>query len=360
MTRCHPRLLLAGVALLAPLAGAGAAHASTVVREGDALVFRADPGVENHAAVRIDDFASSMIMFSDRTESDIVADPALGCTTTKSGFGRFASCPHDGFAEIRVETGDGADELDIDFDDLPQGLRYVLDGGPGADDLQGATADWVPVTLLGGEGDDVLDGGFGREALDGGEGNDTLDGGPSPDTLAGGPGDDTLKGGDDVAPDALDGGPGRDSVVNDWYDPTVVEHPPVRVTLDGAADDGRPGEGDNVLGVERLRLAVVATLVAGPEPVEFEIEKSPFGNSKLVGSPGADRLATYGGDDVIVGKGGRDAIYAGLGDDRVDARDGVKDVIDCADGKDVARVDRVDVTQGCERVKVAKTKGGGR
>ena len=40
----------------------------------------------------------------------------------------------------------------------------------------------------------------------------------------------------------------------------------------------------------------------------------------------------------------------GGGDDTINARDGVRDMVDCGPGDDLARVDRLDVVSGCEQV----------
>ena len=152
-----------------------------------------------------------------------------------------------------------------------------------------------------------------------------------------------------MSTDVIDGGPGNDASVADWNDNTA-EPQPIAVSLDGVANDGRAGEQDNVVGIERIRTAQVATLIAGAEPVEFEVEKSRVGSSRLVGSPGADRLATYVGDDTIDGGAGPDVIFAHLGSDTVEARDGERDVIDCGDGVDTAYVDPIDAVSNCETV----------
>ena len=73
----------------------------------------------------------------------------------------------------------------------------------------------------------TLSGRAGDDELDGLRGNDVLDGGAGADDLMGGAGTDTVTYADRTAP--------RD------------------VTLDGGADDGEAGEGDNVLGVENVQ-----------------------------------------------------------------------------------------------------------
>ena len=86
--------------------------------------------------------------------------------------------------------------------------------------LQPATGGAGADTLVGSAGTNVLRGGAGNDSLSGGGGNDTLDGGADADTLAGGSGTDTA----DYST--------RSSGVN--------------VSIDGVANDGEPGEADNV------------------------------------------------------------------------------------------------------------------
>jgi Ca2+-binding RTX toxin-like protein len=93
--------------------------------------------------------------------------------------------------------------------------RVTVDGGTGNDVIDGSTqtAGGVVLSLLGGDGDDVLKGGSGNDTLDGGAGNDSLDGGKGLDTLLGGDGNDVLTGGQDKVIDTLTGGTGADQFV---------------------------------------------------------------------------------------------------------------------------------------------------
>ncbi|MDW5595811.1 hypothetical protein VSS74_15795 [Conexibacter stalactiti] len=342
-------LLVLSAAVAVAAAGAGSAQATQVVREGTALVFRADPGERNHLGLNDDAFSTTRVTFGDRGRYGITADPALDCQVTQTGFGSFATCPFAGVTEIRLEGGDGDDELDISWDELPTEIAYVLDGGPGRDDLEGPTWPGLGVALLGGEGDDDVYGGQGPDLLDGGPGNDVVDGNDGDDLVHGGDGDDTVSGGRRFSSDLIDGGPGFDQSISDWNDNTA-EPQPIAVSLDGVANDGRDDENDNATGIERIRSAQVALLVAGPTPVEFEIEKSRWGDSKLIGSPGDDRLASYIGNDTIDGRGGRDVIFSHSGNDTIEARDGAADTIDCSEGSDTAYVDPIDTVSNCETV----------
>ena len=89
--------------------------------------------------------------------------------------------------------------------------------------------------MRGGAGDDEINGSGGNDHIEAGDGNDTI----SPDTYYG-PGSDYV-----------DGGAGVDTV-EDWSIPDADYHPPVSVSMDGVANDGRPGEADNVVNVERI------------------------------------------------------------------------------------------------------------
>lgn len=83
------------------------------------------------------------------------------------------------------------------------------------------------------------------------------------------------------------------------------------------------------------------------------------GDDKLLGGRGKDVLIGGGGNDRLVGGGGHDGfnMRAGVqlrarGNDRISARDGVADEINCGDGDDVAIVDAVESgVYDCETVK---------
>jgi Ca2+-binding RTX toxin-like protein len=372
------RTILTFAALAFAAAVPSTAHAVTIVRDGDAYVVRAAPGEQNVLGMRVDSFDTTKISFSDRTSNPMSADPALGCEITRNGFGGFASCPvlGTGITTARLEAGDGDDELDINPFNLPFSAPVTMDGGPGNDDVEGPTTD-LPVIVRGGDGNDRVLGGQGADIADGGAGNDTVDGGDGDDVVTGGAGDDVISGGRTFSTDVMDGGPGNDRVANDWTDGDSI-----RVTLDGVADDGRPGENDNVLSVEAIETRRIAFLVAGADPVDFSVTNTPAGNSTLIGSPGSDKLRSGAYDDRIEGRGGADVIAAGggndsivggpgpdtiladggvicdfiscsenqQGNDSIDARDGEKDVIDCGPGTDAVLADAIDVTAGCEMV----------
>lgn len=78
-----------------------------------------------------------------------------------------------------------------------------------------------------------------------------------------------------------------------------------------------------------------------------------YGNSGddfVRGGRGRDLLEGGVGDDVLRGDRGRDRYLASSGDDVIRAGDGIGERIRCGPGVDVAVVDRLDRTRGCEAV----------
>jgi Ca2+-binding RTX toxin-like protein len=107
--------------------------------------------------------------------------------------------------DVRVSAGAGFDVVDAGpFLGMP--MTFV--GGPGDD------------TLLGSAGNDLLQGGDGFDVIDGRAGNDTLDGAAGNDRLYGGNGDDALFGGD--GNDELHGQNGNDMLFGMAGDDTLV------------------------------------------------------------------------------------------------------------------------------------------
>lgn len=311
---------------------------------------------------------------------------------------------------VLVRGGDGDDSVSVFESDLggfpaAAGYAIAIEGGAGNDRLDGGSG---PETIHGGPGADLVTGRGGGDDLYGDEGNDTLYGdgmangneglGGGDDQLHGGPGDDTLAGDTndanaEIGHDLLDGGPGADTVKGDWYrfdGNGNDEDPPPTVSFDGVANDGRPGENDDVVGVERIE----SGSPAGPVPATFVGDEGPDtflllftdgvvegrgGNDTIAGSDYADRidggagddqLSGGFGDDVIVGGPGRDVIEGdrtasceygpvfgtctiGTGNDTIYAQDGEADRIDCGPGVDTAYVDAIDSVAGCENVQAA-------
>lgn len=213
---------------------------------------------------------------------------------------------HGGAGNDDLDGGTGYDKIyGDDGDDLLQATDGgdLLDGGAGNDLLDG---DEQGNVLIGGPGNDTLNGYGGADTLQGGDGNDVLDGGDGPDSLQGEDGDDRLDGG--AGPDRLSGGAGRDTVSYD-ESPQAVS-----VSLNGAADDGQLGEGDDVRDDIEVVIGSPAndTLIAGPFAVE--LHGGP-GDDTLIGSPQADLLSGGDGNDTLDGAGGPDVLAGGDGND---------------------------------------------
>ena len=171
--------------------------------------------------------------------------------------------------------------------------------------------------ITGTDGPDVIKGSAVPESIYGRAGNDTIDGGAGDDELDGGSGSDLLLGGE-----------GNDAVS---YGGTLGVSGVV-VTLDGIANDGAPGEADDV-GSD------VEDLFGGD------------GDDKLTGSAGPNTIDGGLGGDRITGAAGRDALFGDEGDDVVDAQDGESDRIECGPGTDTAAVDLIDiVASDCEKI----------
>ncbi len=293
-----------------------------------------------------------------------------------------------------LRGGPGNDQLlELPFSVIMQGqpgeeldAADVLDGGPGNDVIDGALGDdvfpctadnladslsdsgggetfdcsglGIPITYTAGPGIDVLIGTAGNDTLagaaliEGGAGNDTLIARASGSTLRGGPGNDALVGSD--AADVLEGGDGADSIDarggNDVIDGgpggdyvsggagfEVLSYASrtsgVEVSLDGVANDGTAGEGDNVQAdiEEIVGTAHADTLTAGPAGTTLV---GGDGNDTLIGSPVGELLQGGGGNDRILGGAGDDRLDGGAGDDQLFGGMGA-DVLDGGDGHDV-------------------------
>ena len=235
-----------------------------------------------------------------------------------------------------ADGGDGDDSLSGEggVDTLTGALGDdMLDGGAGGDTLRGG--DGLDL-VLGGADNDILDlgpnrdegfGEAGEDALTGGDGADTLDGGADHDDLDGGADRDTLTGG--LGPDSVDGGDGFDVVSYAERRPDGGGDDGVQVSLDGQANDGESGEGDNV-------------------SVDVEDITGGEGPDVLGGSDRANLLIGNGGNDLLQGGTGVDQFVGAAGDDVIAARDGARELLDCGAGNDRGVGDDIDQLSECE------------
>src|SRR6478736_4992182 len=212
-----PLLATCAAVLLVP----AAAQAAKLSYDGDTLIYQADPGVRDSPMLGKDDQGRLTIF-----EEGLTLAP--GCE-----YDYTAHCPMP--ARVVLHLGDG-DDWQSFGSDYPAALPVTVYGEEGKDQLQTYGADHA-----------TLDG-------EAGDGNDSI----SPDTYYG-PGNDYV-----------DGGPGIDKV-DDWSIPSDAYHPPFSVTMDGVANDGRPGEADKIINVEKIESHVSGTLSGSGGDDEFTI-----------------------------------------------------------------------------------------
>jgi Ca2+-binding RTX toxin-like protein len=373
------RLLAPACALAALAIVPGAAHAATIAGgPGSTYTYVGAPGEVNNVSVQGAEDGSVTFYGPDAVK--VTSAPASCAPSDLYGWS-VVTCAS--ASAVVVQAGDGDEVLTISST-VPASIPVTIDGGDGKDIIEGDGAD---DTLLGGAGDDKLTGSRGDDALDGGDGNDTLEGAAGRDRLSGGAGDDLLTpdAHEDPSADVVDGGPGTDTVTGDYSSRFRPLGSPAQVlsfTLGGGADDGRPGEGDDVHGVERLVVTDGGRFTGtdGNDYIKLAQVGSPGtltgnggdddlnggdGTDTLDGGPGADHLDGGFGDDVITGGPGRDRISGDLaagdcgpvwckypyGNDTIEARDGEADSIVCGAGTDVVNADASDVVDAdCETV----------
>ena len=195
-------------------------------------------------------------------------------------------------------VGDGLpgenDTVGSDVEDI-DGTNYddTLTGNNSANSLYGYSGN---DTLNGQGGDDDMYGYDGTDVLNGGADRDYLDGNGGADTVNGEDGDDEISAGDGEA-DVLNGGNGSDTV--DYFSGQATS-----VSLDGQANDGVAGEGDNAQ---------------------------------------VENVNTGGGNDTVTGSSDRNIIDTGGGDDAINvAGDSAVDDVTCGSGFDSATVDAGD------------------
>ena len=74
------------------------------------------------------------------------------------------------------------------------------------------------------------------------------------------------------------------------------------------------------------------------------------GADVLVGTNRGETILLFAGNDFVDALKGRDAVYGGRGNDRIDVVDGYRDTVDCGRGRaDTVHYDLVlDTIKGCE------------
>jgi Ca2+-binding RTX toxin-like protein len=368
MTRI--RILAAVAALTLSLAAADAASArGTITYDGHTMTFNGD-GAADHVSVGP---SQGELAWSTSGLDSIPPQCAAAEYVDHTAY-----CPWP--QRIVVNLGGGNDTFSVGgqaWNPFPAHVVVESSGGDGDDRLQSGN------TQYGGPGNDTLEGHDGNQSLHGGPGNDHVSGLAGSDQVYGEEGNDVVSGDTHktASPDVIDGGPGTDSIEQDWGE----DDTPLSLTLGGGADDGRPGEGDEIRGVEKvLAFApgryggtegadhIEVVQVAGPSELTGgggdDFLKTSDGSDRLDGGAGADTLDGGFGDDVLVGGPGPDSIAGdhpggecGIywcklpsGNDTIDARDGERDSVTCGAGADTVKADPADaVAPDCETVERA-------
>jgi len=382
-------LAACAAALIAP----AASQAATLGMDGDTLVYKGE-GSEGISLLlsSYEDWntGTEYLRFSDSGADRVLITAGICKNDPVGGI----ICDRSPTRPIKIEGSDAKDDISIySSDAVPDSIPVTIDGKGGDDRIKDAYDSSAGRVLSGGAGNDELTGYAGNDTLDGGDGNDKLDGGADDDKVLGGAGDDVVDGDgyQDPGTDVIDGGAGYD-YFEGWGQPEQLQRQPtVTLTLDGAANDGRPGENDNVTNVEDFQMYVVGSFTGSDGPDTFVIyNPGNSGPSTLIGRGGDDELVGHDFDDTVDGGAGNDKVEGGLGNDTVtggpgrdtiygdataarctyysckisygndviNARDGEADNIDCGIGQDKAVVDAIDVVANCETVEGAGSNGG--
>jgi Ca2+-binding RTX toxin-like protein len=422
MSQTRPRLgwhaLVLAVAML--LVGAVSAQATTVDIDNGTLVVTGGDSADHELQFRFKASTSEDEVLDNQaiTTTDCVNETATKVVCPGSGNLKvdllggdddvtFVSQGFDCFNAYELNLGDGVNTLNLSGDcgDSLTGPATV-NSGSGPDVL---TAGSQPFTFNAGGGNDsvyaspgadVLHGGDGDDRLFGSDGGDQVLGEGGADQTNGGAGNDLVDGGagDDglehcsncigsnndpgVGADTYAGGPGNDKLWLDGHSAGMA------ISIDGQANDGSPGEGDNVgSDIETIAGTVhndVFTGSAGPDNFEGGGGNDDIhgagGNDDLYGGSNDDKVFGDAGDDKVQGASGSDSVDGGPGldqlygdiascslfctfdADQLFARDGERDSVDCGGGADTAQVDQLDVVAFCaavDRQGVAPPDGGG-
>ena len=336
------------------------ASASTAAVQGNTLVYTAGAGETNAISFEPAFFDTGAVAIQD----SVPLSPGAGCEAVSS---TKVECQKAGLTTTRFVLGDGDDNFAVSGD---PGLTIGVGGGAGDDTLRGDDA--AVNVLLGDSGNDMVVGGDQADTLNGDDGNDDVQGQPGPDVIDAGDGKDVITGdtplgGGNPGDDVIDAGPGRDSITGQGGDDSLdggggPDHffedlytaragrgsdslrggsgvdladygfrgGTLRVSLDGRANDGQKGEGDNVRpDVEN---------VAGAGGARNVLVGSG-GKNTLTGGRKGDKINGRGGNDRIRGNGGRDLLKGSGGGDTFVANDCTRDRVIGGGGRDYATID---------------------
>jgi Ca2+-binding RTX toxin-like protein len=243
------------------------------------------------------------------------------------------------FGQNGVNPNATPGEVNPDVDINPIGVRTLEGRGGTAGNIvdpsvlgaQGGAGTGAPLT----DGIELLGNG-GNDQLTGGNGKDQLLAFGGDDSLMGLDGDDTLQPG--AGTDFASGGAGVDKL--DYLLNQNIPSVELDLTLTSPQDTGGAGT-ETISDIENV------DGTAGPDI--------------LRGDDGPNELFASNGDDIIEGRGAKDVLMGWRGADRINARDGEEDTVDCGDDDDKVVTDRpgLDTLIDCEDVSFAAANGGG-
>ncbi len=298
-------------------------------------------------------------------ESDSDGTPILGAgcfaMPEELDYARAVRCPRPSRIDVALHGGDDYFSADT-VNAIPVTIPVVVDGGAGNDVLNASHGD---STLIGGPGNDTLRGDIGNDTLHGGDGDDTLLGRAGNDTLYGDAGNDELLG--EEGNDILNGGEGDDNLDGSHAAvsnaqagaDTYIGGPgydrfsyfsrmaPISATLDGVANDGEAGEGDNIHpDVEEVGGGWGDDTLIGSDGDNVLWGSS--GNDTILGLGGNDKLTGDDGNDTLDGGPGNDEVKGGCHDDHIIGGPGVDTLIsdDCTDRFKRGIFDVIDAADG--------------
>ena len=202
-----------------------------------------------------------------------------------------------------------------------------IDLGAG-DDFYNGSLNWrAPVTVHGGNGDDIFIGGTAsNERFFGEAGDDTLDGGSGSNIIYGGAGNDVINSDSPgaSASNFLSGGPGNDRIEVSFGESRIFGGAGDDVLIGSFDADFIRGEGGDDFIDGRSGRDVIFGGVGNDRLLGGGVLRGQGGNDQLVGlglndllfgGPGDDRLVGNNGDDQLYGDTGNDALFGGEDDD---------------------------------------------
>ncbi|MGD1880614.1 MAG: Ig-like domain-containing protein [Kiloniellaceae bacterium] len=255
------------------------------------------------------------------------------------------------FTTKPVDGGNEGTIVGDDGDNLLQGTRdadviLALDGSD---------------TVVGGRGDDTIDAGDGDDSVDAGRDDDSVDGGDGDDALLGDRGDDTIDAGDgddyvDAGrdDDLIDGGDGDDTLLGDRGDDTRDggdgdDH------MDGGRGDElvAGGDGDDTLLGDRGD----DILDGGDDDDHLDGGRD---DDLLTGGQGDDTLVGGRGEDTLDGGAGDDVLTGGQDDDLFvfDAGSGFDVITDFKPGDDLIQLNGFSIADFDDLLDAAENDGG--